>query len=175
VVNKASLAQRVADPIDYAIMDEDLHATAGSGLHRAPEIRYRALSSADFDAVHALWERFDGVGISRGDDRQGFDAFLSRNQGLSRCATADGEVVAVVLAGHDGRRGYLYHLAVADVFQGRGLARKLVRMALDGLAANGIQKCHAVVFSENDTGRAFWQAAGWSLRSELSLYSMELK
>ena len=70
------------------------------------------LTIESYDAVLALWKQCEGVGLSDADSKEGIQRYLDRNPGMSFVATASGVVVGAVLAGHDGRRGYVHHLAV---------------------------------------------------------------
>jgi putative acetyltransferase len=121
----------------------------------------------DFDAVMALWQASEGVGLGDGDTRPAIASYLERNPGLSLVAEADGVIVGAVLGGHDGRRGYLHHLAVAMPSRGRGLGRALVDACLDGLRAQGIPKATIVVYADNSAGDAFWTRIGWADRVDL--------
>ena len=76
-----------------------------------------------------------------------------------------------VLAGHDGRRGYLQHLAVARDFRRRGIGSRLLGLSIDALEAEGIGKTHVHVFDDNRAGRDFWQRQGWQRRDEIRLFS----
>jgi GNAT superfamily N-acetyltransferase len=78
-------------------------------------------------------------------------------------------VVGTVLCGHDGRRGYLNHLAVARKWRGKGIGKALVEASLDGLRREGIPKCNLMFFTTNRTGRAFWKRLGWNIRNDLRL------
>ncbi len=78
------------------------------------------------------------------------------------------------MCGHDGRRGYLHHLAVAPDFRLQGLARELIDRCLAELASMGIQKCHAWVYSENRAGLEFWKRTGWIPRMELQVVSRDI-
>ena len=86
-----------------------------------------------------------------------------------------GALVGAVLGGHDGRRGYLHHLAVAPAERGRGLGRQLVDACVDELRALGIGKVNIFVYADNDAGRAFWRATGWIARDELLLMQRVLE
>jgi putative acetyltransferase len=81
---------------------------------------------------------------------------------LSAIAESDGEIVGAVLCGHDGRRGYLHHLAVAATYRRRGIARRLVEHCFSRLANARIRKCNIFVFRENQEAVAFWTYNGWS-------------
>ncbi len=73
----------------------------------------RLMRPADYDAVHALWLRTPGMGLNDVDDsREGIAKFLARNPATCFVAEEDGQIAGVILTGHDGRRGYIYHTAV---------------------------------------------------------------
>jgi ribosomal protein S18 acetylase RimI-like enzyme len=116
-----------------------------------------------------LWKKTEGIGLNESDTRVAVAAFLKRNPGLSAVATSGGRVVGAILCGHDGRRGYLHHLAVAKGWRRRGLGRSLVAFCLDGLHAAGIPKCNLFLFSDNYSGRTFWKRLGWQVRTDLRL------
>ncbi len=54
------------------------------------------------------------------------------------------------------------------------MGRTLVDAGLAALRAAGIAKCHLLVFEENESGRAFWDALGATRRDELRTYSITL-
>jgi ribosomal protein S18 acetylase RimI-like enzyme len=134
----------------------------------------RPFSPTDYAAAHALWLASDGVGMSPGDEEPRIAAFLARNPGLSLVAFDGERLVGVVLCGHDGRRGYLYHLAVAASHRRRGLARQLVERCLSALRAAGIQRAQVSVFDTNALAKDFWRALGGRLRSDLAVLSIPL-
>jgi ribosomal protein S18 acetylase RimI-like enzyme len=121
----------------------------------------------DYDEVLALWQRCEGVGLSPSDSQEGVCSFLLRNPGLSLVARQDDRIVGAVLCGHDGRRGYLYHLAVAAEWRRRGLGQALVEACLTRLAAAGIPKATIVVYTHNQDGQRFWSRLGWKQRADL--------
>lgn len=129
------------------------------------------MNIAHYEQALALWRRAEGVGLSGADEREAIARYLRRNPGLSFVAFAGEELVGTVLCGHDGRRGFIHHLAVAADFRRLGLGRQLVQRSLQGLAQIGIQKCHLFVFHENKGAMAFWQAQGWSIRHDIAIMS----
>jgi ribosomal protein S18 acetylase RimI-like enzyme len=137
-------------------------------------VRVAAMTSTDFDEVEALWKATPGVGLYPGDDREAIIRFLKRNPGLSFVATTGGRLVGAVLCGHDGRRGYITHLAVDAAFRREGIGRRLVERCLSALRAEGIEKAHLFVFEDNEGGRAFWQRLGWNERNDLITMSLYL-
>ena len=128
-----------------------------------------AMSIDDFDEATRLWKKTEGVGLNESDSRPALSLFLARNPGLSLVTRHSGKVVATVLCGHDGRRGFLYHLAVAESHRKNGLGKELVEMCLEKLGRLGILRCNILVFNHNTEGEAFWLRQGWTKRSELQL------
>lgn len=124
------------------------------------------------DAARALWARTDGVGLSAADEVEPLGRYLARNPRTSFVAIQGGALVGTLLCGHDGRRGLLHHLAVADHCRRSGLGRRLVDAGLQALRDDGIQKCHLMVFADNPGGLAFWAAIGAQRRVELQLLSL---
>lgn len=135
--------------------------------------RIRPLRISDYREIHSLWERTEGIGLNESDSREAIGRYLRRNPGFSLVATSGGRVIATVLCGHDGRRGALFHLAVAPRWRRRGLGGRLVTSCLDKLRADGILKCNLFVFAENAAGRAFWKKLGWTFRGDLRLAQRE--
>lgn len=137
-------------------------------------VSIREMAAKDYDEAVALWKASPGIGLSDSDSREGVARFLKANPGLSFVACQGDRLVGVVLCGHDGRRGYITHLAVDREAQGTGLGRELVDRCLEALRRDRIQKCHLFVFTDNDGARAFWKATGWTERVELTLFSKSL-
>ena len=135
-------------------------------------IELSAMSALDYDQVQALWNRCEG--LSQGDTRSQVEQLLQCHPGLSLVARRQEEVVAAILAGHDGRRGYLYHLAVDPTCRQQGLARQLVDRCLEQLVAVGIPRCSVFVYQENEGASEFWNALGWRQRSELKVFAVDL-
>ena len=121
----------------------------------------REFTINDYDAAVELWQRVEGLEIAEGDDRVSIAQFLARNPGLSRVATNGSAIVGVALCGHDGRRGRVYHLAVAPPYQGRGLGKRLLDECLMGLRRTGVKRVIIMVADDNLRGREFWKRCGW--------------
>ena len=129
----------------------------------------RAMRLTDYDAVYALWRACAGMGLNDYDDsREGIARYLRRNPETCFVAEADGAIVGAVLAGHDGRRGHINHLAVASEHRRRGLGHALVEAALAALSRQGITKVNLVVFADNTGGNAFWERLGFTTRPDLT-------
>jgi len=128
----------------------------------------RVLALEDYEAVYTLWTSMDGIGLRSLDDSQeGFARYLNRNPHTSFVAVADGQAVGVILAGHDGRRGFIHHTAVLPDWQGQGIGKALMEHAEEALRAEDIHKAVMVVFEHNQQGNAFWESQGWTTRPDL--------
>lgn len=125
----------------------------------------------DYEEVMALWRATEGLTLREVDSRDAILAYVARNPGLSFVARHEGVVVGAVLAGTDGRRGYLQHLAVAQPQRGQGLGRTLAERVIEALSAVGVAKCHLMVRRENELAKAFWEHLGWTARDDVSVMS----
>jgi ribosomal protein S18 acetylase RimI-like enzyme len=131
----------------------------------------RPFQPQDYEQVMTLWQATEGLTLREADSRDAIVAYLGRNPGLSFVACDADMVVGAVLAGTDGRRGYLQHLAVAPAYRGRGIARVLAERVVGALRAAGIAKCHLMVRRENEAAKAFWAHLGWKVRHDISVMS----
>lgn len=128
----------------------------------------------DFDEVIALWKSSEGIGLSTADSRESIESYLRRNPGLSFVVRNEEELLGAVLCGHDGRRGFIHHLAVHTRYQRRGIGSRLVEACLDQLKIQGVQKCHLFVFTDNKKAVSFWDKLGWQDRVELTPMSRQI-
>jgi len=133
------------------------------------------LTAADRPAVLALWRDAEGVRVDELDRRERYFSFLERNPGLSMAARYEGELVGAVLCGHDGRIGYLHHMAVAAEHRRHGIGRRLVERCVRELRRIGIVQVYAFVADRNRIGHGFWHALGWSRRGVDVMQSTDFK
>jgi ribosomal protein S18 acetylase RimI-like enzyme len=124
-----------------------------------------------YEAVISLWRLCEGIGLSSADSKYNIRNYLDRNLGMSFIALDDEKVVGAILSGHDGRRGYIHHLAVHPAYRKRGIGKALVEKCLLTLQSVGIQKCHLFIFNDNREGIRFWNEIGWEQRFDISLMS----
>ena len=115
----------------------------------------------DYDGAIALWTGTEGVEICEGDSREEIADYLKRNPGLSRVAEAEGKIVGVAMCGHDGRRGWIYHLAVAQAYRRQKVGKLLLDDCLEGLRKLGLKRAIILVAGDNPAGHQFWLRNGW--------------
>lgn len=130
----------------------------------APRPTIRPFAPGDGEALRRLWV---SVGFRLiADDDAGLARFVARNPGLLLVAEDPaGAIVGSAMGAWDGRRGWLYHVAVTVDHRRRGLATELVRRVEDGLREVGCQRALAVVEDGNDPALRFWQRLGYERRA----------
>jgi len=121
----------------------------------------REFVMADYDQTVALWEKMEGLEICEGDSREEISEYLKRNPGLSRVAEAGGDIVGAALCGHDGRRGWIYHLAVAPEYRRQQVGKLLIDACVSGLRRAGLKRAIILVAGDNLAGHQFWLRNGW--------------
>lgn len=131
-------------------------------------LNIRVMTIADYDGVYDLWINTPGMGLNTTDDsREGIRKYLARNPATSFVAECDDKIIGVIMAGHDGRRGYIHHTAVLPDYRNLGIAKRLVECAMNALDAEGINKVALVAFRKNETGNGFWENIGFTERDDL--------
>lgn len=135
----------------------------------------RLLTIEDYDEIYRLWQKTPGVGLRNLDDsKEGIKRFLLRNQYTCFTSMEEGHIAGVILSGHDGRRGYIYHACVDPAFRRRTIGRQMAIKVMEAMKAEGIHKLALVAFRENDLANNFWRNIGWELREDLNYYSISL-
>ena len=135
----------------------------------------RIMTIEDYEGVYALWKKIKGFGIRSIDDsKEGVARFLKRNPTTSVVAEKDGRIVGSILCGHDGRRGWLYHVCVDEDYRRHGIGKRMVVFAMKALKEEKINKVSLIAFTENDIGNAFWNTIGWTERLDLNYYDFTL-
>jgi ribosomal protein S18 acetylase RimI-like enzyme len=133
-------------------------------------MQIRKMLFSDYNSVYNLWLNTPGMGLNTVDDsEEGIKRYLLRNPETCFIAEKDGEIIGVILSGHDGRRGLIYHMAVKISEREKGIGIMLIDCAIEALKNEGITKVYIVVFKNNEKGNAFWEKRGFKIPDE-SLY-----
>jgi N-acetylglutamate synthase len=131
--------------------------------------RIDTMKISDFATVSRLWRNSEGIGLNESDTKANIGLFLKRNPGMSFVARKGTSIIGAVLCGHDGRRGYLHHLAVKKNYRGNGIGKKLVQASFSALARAEITRCNIYLINSNTAGEAFWRHNGWNKLDDLQL------
>jgi ribosomal protein S18 acetylase RimI-like enzyme len=128
----------------------------------------------DFPVVHMLWQR-SGLWMRPSDGPEATLLKLARDPELFLVARdSSGAVVGTVLGGWDGRRAYVYHLAVLPERQRQGIAGVLMAELEECFRKLGALKAKLQILSDNDASRAFFAARGYRRETDCEPWGREL-
>jgi ribosomal protein S18 acetylase RimI-like enzyme len=136
-------------------------------------VEFLPFTRMDIPEALELWRATEGIGLF-GDTPEVLAGCLDRNPGLSFVARDVGALIGTVLGTHDGRRGFVQHLAVAPSHRRRGIGGRLMTDCVAALERLGISRCHLFVQRGNDAGQGFWTRAGWRVRTDVVMMSRDL-
>jgi ribosomal protein S18 acetylase RimI-like enzyme len=124
------------------------------------ELAITPIVDGDIPAVVTLWQRCE---LTRPWNDPASDIAFARRGPNSAVLVGrhGGAIVATVMVGHDGHRGWFYYLAVDPDVQGRGFGRVMTQAAEAWLVERGIAKAQLMVRADNDRVRAFYEALGY--------------
>ncbi|SFM30157.1 Ribosomal protein S18 acetylase RimI [Paenibacillus sp. 1_12] len=131
----------------------------------------REMTINDYEQMIELWNDIEGLALSNADSRENITMYLNRNKGLSYVCEQNSKIIGTILCGHDGRRGFIYHVTVNPEYRKQKIGNKLVQTSLEKLSQEGIDKCHIFVIEDNIVGNGFWTSTGWEKRSGFFVYS----
>ena len=128
----------------------------------------RAYQTSDEGAVVSLWEE---CGLTRpwNDPRKDIARKLMIQPDLFLVGTLEGQLIATVMAGYEGHRGWVNYLAVAQKARGRGFGRALMESVERLLLNLGCPKLNIQVRSSNADVLAFYRAIGYAPEEMVSL------
>jgi ribosomal protein S18 acetylase RimI-like enzyme len=136
-------------------------------------IRIHEFDLPDYDAVVSLWKEARLV-LRPGDDLDSIRRRLQRDADLFLVAREGSEVVGCVMGGWDGRRGWIYHLAVKPSHQRQGIAKALMRELEVRLERKGAKRVNAQIYQSNTTSLRFFSACGYETRPDLVMIGKAL-
>jgi ribosomal protein S18 acetylase RimI-like enzyme len=116
----------------------------------------------DFAQVQNLWASMEkGVSLGRSDTSEEIEKKLAHDPDLFLVAEENGQIIGTVLGGFDGRRGLLYHLAVAASFRAQGIGSRLMDEIEARLRAKGCLRCYLMVLADNEEAMRYYENHGW--------------
>jgi len=125
-------------------------------------MQIRPYQAADQEQVIALWQKCDLI-RPWNDPAKDIQRKLKVNPELFLVGVLDGQLIATLMAGYEGHRGWLNYLAVAPEYQRRGFARKIVTEAERLLKAAGCPKINLQIRSSNSAVIQFYKALGYTV------------
>jgi ribosomal protein S18 acetylase RimI-like enzyme len=129
----------------------------------------------DYAAVRSLWEGMEkGLGLGRSDTAVEIGKKAAHDPDLFLVAEDGGSIIGTVIGGFDGRRGLIYHLAVAASHRREGLGERLMEEVESRLRDKGCLKCYLLVLKGNEEAGRFYEKRGWSHMERVRLYGKEL-
>ena len=123
-------------------------------------MRVREFRRADGERVREFWMAC-GIRIRPGDDDVSLEGFATRNPGLFLLAEESDRIVGSALGGWDGRRGWLYHVAVHPDARRHGIASELIGVIESRLREMGCSKVNLIVWEDNAEAMRFWEDLGY--------------
>ena len=127
----------------------------------------RTLTTADIDVLLCLWRQVPGFGLGPDDEPERVAGFLTRNPTTCLGLFIQDRLAGSVLDGYDGRRGYLYHLAVHPSLQGNGYGKDLINGVTEAFLALDAKNMRLFVYADNRRAREFYRRQGWRERGDL--------
>ena len=130
---------------------------------------------SDYESVYRLWRSIEkGVHIGRSDTLAEIEKKIARDPDLFIVAESEGGIIGSVIGGFDGRRGLIYHLAVAASFRGLGIGSRLMDEVEARLRTKGCLKCYLLVTADNPEAEDYYQQRGWQPLDTVHLFGKEL-
>jgi ribosomal protein S18 acetylase RimI-like enzyme len=125
-----------------------------------PALSIAPIEDHDIPDVIALWHR---CGSTRPWNDPAGDIARARSgeQSTVLLGKHDGALVASVMVGHDGHRGWVYYVTVDPDRRHSGFGRAIMNAAEEWLRARGIPKLQLMVRKDNQRVHAFYQSVGY--------------
>lgn len=130
--------------------------------------------AGDIENMLGLWRSIPGLGVGQGDEEESLKIFMKMNPNTCLALKINDNLIGTVLGGFDGRRGYLYHLAVHPDHQGRGYGKKLLAQVTQELKLLGAPKIHLFSFEGNPKAAEFYEKQGWERRRDIKVFSWNM-
>jgi ribosomal protein S18 acetylase RimI-like enzyme len=129
----------------------------------------------DYSKVIDLWNHAGpGIHVRRSDESTELEKKIRRDPDLFLIAEYDEQIIGSVLGGFDGRRGMVYHLAVAEEFRNKGIGARLMNDLEKRMKAKGCIRSYLLVTHDNLDAIRFYENTGWE-QLDLAVYGKDLE
>ena len=132
------------------------------------ELEIRAYRESDQDAVIGLWKEC-GLVMPWNDPKKDIYRKLNTQRDMFLVGSIGSKVVATVMAGYDGHRGWINYMAVDTANQKRGFGRRLMVEAEARLREKGCPKINLQVRNTNADVVEFYRVIGYSVDDVVSM------
>ncbi len=136
---------------------------------RSERLSVRPFQHGEREALQRLWARVFPDDPPWNAPEVMIENKLKVQPELLLVGKVEGTLVGAVIAGFDGVRGWIYHLAIAPEYRRRGFATQLVRAAEDGLRRLGCPKVNLQVRAVNHEVVAFYRSIGYEIEERVSM------
>ncbi len=133
-------------------------------------MKIRKFSMKHYEEAMKIWKK-TGLTITPSDDKKGIKIMIKRNPKLCLVGIMDKKVVATVMGGFDGRRGYVHHLAVDPALQKKGFGKTMLSELIKRFKRMNVYKIHLFVEKESSHVLDFYLKLGWEMRNDLIMMS----
>lgn len=134
-------------------------------------MKVERFSIQNYEEAIALWSKV-GLSLGSSDTKEEVERMLKRNPDLFLVGKINNRIVAIVMGGFDGRRGYVHHLAVEPDYQRMGYGSTLMEQLIKRFMQKNVKKIHLFVEKRNKNVINFYKKLGWELRNNLVMMSL---
>lgn len=128
----------------------------------------------DYTSVLQFWKEIEtGMNVGRSDTPEEIQKKIERDPELFLVAENKNQIIGTVMGAYDGRRGFIYHLAVHKNFRRQKIASQLLSEVEKRLQAKGCIKCLLMVFADNTDAMQFYKDHGWHHQPEDLVFAKE--
>ncbi|NLO22564.1 MAG: GNAT family N-acetyltransferase [Syntrophomonadaceae bacterium] len=129
---------------------------------------------SDIPLMLEFWRNTPEIELG-GDDEESLAVFIQRNPSTCLIIRNEDGIIGAVLGGFDGRRAFVYHLAVHSDFRGQGYGKKLLDKLITQFKAFKTEKVHLFVLNNNHAAMTFYVKQGWVKRQDIAVFSYNSK
>ena len=122
----------------------------------------------DENTVIEIWRKCDLVKPWNNPKRD-IERKLEVDPELFLVGLIDNQVVATVIGGYDGHRGWLYYLAVDPAYQRMGLGRQIMNEVEQRILATGCPKINLQIRADNSIVVEFYESIGYQTEDRISM------
>lgn len=124
----------------------------------------------NYEYIIGLWRKA-GISVGSTDSEKEIRRMLTLNPNLFLIGKIKNKIIAVVMGGFDGRRGYVHHLAVDPLHQKKGYGNMIMDELINRFRKIGVHKIHLFIERDNLEVVNFYKNLEWQVRDDLIMMS----